>query len=79
MPVLTTPQSSFVSPEKTILPGSKKKRMIVITIDEEGKVGIKSDALFIAGEFRKIMRSLDRFYRVSRRNYRVEQNRLNNP
>ena len=51
-------------------------RVITIKFSKNGLVDIDCDAQFIAGERNRIMNTLKRWFRVSRRNYYVEQNQL---
>ena len=53
-----------------------EKRNILIVMKEDGSVSVLSKALFTAGEMKRIRKSVDRWYRVSRRNFQVEQNKL---
>ncbi len=52
------------------------ERVIIIIFSKDGMVNIDCDAQFIAGERNRIMNTLKRWFRVSRRNYYVEQNQL---
>ncbi len=54
----------------------KIKRRIVIDIAEDGVIDVESSAFFIAGEMRQIKKCLERWFKVSRRNYRVQQNKI---
>ena len=52
-----------------------KVREIKIVINVNHTIDIKSDDIFIAREMTKIKRSLEIWYRQSRRNYRINKNR----
>ena len=52
------------------------ERVIIIIFSKDGMVNIDCDAQFIPGERNRIMNTLKRWFRVSRRNYYVEQNQL---
>lgn len=62
--------------EKESVVKSCPQNKIVILIDDDGTMSVDGGSyLPTAGTFSKIKRVLERWFRVSRRNYRVEQNR----